>query len=276
LYVLSISAISPAWAVRSPTTPDGTVVRERTKAARKPDNSDEGSANATEGSGKSRGSSQAPNGRAQQSLDPVDARLVAELAQQDRQVRAHEAAHQAVAGSLGGAASFTYRTGPDGKSYAVGGEVPIDMSGGRTPEETVARAEQIRAAALAPVDPSAQDLAIAAEASQMEAAAQAQLSAEQQLEARAGAAQAVGQAKAAHPDGAVRVSGRDGGGTTGAGSARPLSGVSTAKPSAPDHTTRDVSAQADVAIAAVEAGRVQGQGSAQQVARMAALAYRGL
>jgi hypothetical protein len=273
--VLSIGAISPAWGVRSAATPDGTVVRYQTKDARRPDGSDEGSADATQGSGEGRGSTQAPNGRAQQKLDPAEARLVDDLAQRDRQVRAHEAAHQAVAGSLGGAASFTYRTGPDGKSYAVGGEVPIDMSGGRTPEETMARAEQIRAAALAPVDPSAQDLAIAAEASQMETAAQAQLSAEQQLEARAGADQAVGKARAVHPGGAVRVSGHGAGGPTEPGSARPSSGPSTAKPRAPDDATRDVSAQADAAIAAVEAGRMQGQGSAQQVARMAALAYRG-
>jgi hypothetical protein len=83
---------------------------------------------------------------------------------------------------LGGAVSFTYETGPDGKSYAVGGEVPVDMSSGRTPEETLAKAEQIRAAALAPADPSPQDLSVAAEASQMEAAAREQIM-QQQLAA---------------------------------------------------------------------------------------------
>ena len=39
---------------------------------------------------------------------------------------------------------------------------------GRTPDETIQRARQIRAAALAPADPSGQDRAVAAQATQME------------------------------------------------------------------------------------------------------------
>ena len=116
-------------------------------------------------------------------LTPDEQRLVKELAQTDEHVRAHEAAHQAAAGSMGGAVSFTYETGPDGKSYAVGGEVPVDLSSGRTPEETIARAQQVRAAALAPADPSPQDLSVAAAASQMEAMARAQM-AQEQLDAQ--------------------------------------------------------------------------------------------
>lgn len=75
------------------------------------------------------------------------------------------------AGLITRGASFTYETGPDGKRYAVGGEVGIDVSGGRTPEETLAKAERIRAAALAPAEPSAQDRQVAAEADQMAAEA---------------------------------------------------------------------------------------------------------
>jgi hypothetical protein len=55
--------------------------------------------------------------------------------------------------------------------YAVGGDVSIDVSPGSTPEETVAKAEQIRRAALAPAEPSGPDRAIAAKAAQMAAKA---------------------------------------------------------------------------------------------------------
>ncbi len=98
------------------------------------------------------------------------------LRARDAEVRSHEAAHLAAAGSLaGGGASFTLQTGPDGRIYAVGGEVSIDTSKGRTPEETIAKANQIRAAALAPAAPSGQDLKVAAAASRMESAAMQEL-----------------------------------------------------------------------------------------------------
>jgi hypothetical protein len=50
-------------------------------------------------------------------------------------------------------------TGPDGKQYAVGGEVPIDLSPvSGNPQATVQKAETIQRAALAPADPSGPDL----------------------------------------------------------------------------------------------------------------------
>ena len=104
-------------------------------------------------------------------LTPEQKAAVSELAARDTAVRAHEAAHQAAAGGLGGAASFTYETGPDGKRYAVGGEVPVSLRSGHTPQETIANAQAVRSAALAPANPSAQDLAVAAQATQMEAEA---------------------------------------------------------------------------------------------------------
>ena len=65
--------------------------------------------------------------------------------------------------------------GPDGVSYATGGEVGIDTSAGRTPEETLQRARIIRAAAMAPAEPSGQDRAVAAKAAQMETQARAEM-----------------------------------------------------------------------------------------------------
>jgi hypothetical protein len=94
---------------------------------------------------------------------------VEKLKEIDRKVRAHEQAHLAIGAELvRGGASFTYETGPDKNRYAVAGEVSIDSSPGRTPEETIPKAQHIRATALAPADPSPQDHSVAAQASQTE------------------------------------------------------------------------------------------------------------
>ncbi len=53
----------------------------------------------------------------------------------------------------------------------------VDVSPGRTPEETIRKARIIQAAALAPSQPSGQDIAVAAQARAMEAQAQAEISA---------------------------------------------------------------------------------------------------
>ncbi len=145
-----------------------------------------GSADAGDGAdptGAADGASDAETGA--DGLTQDQEKVVRELEQRDRDVRAHEAAHQAAGGDMAGPASFTTETGPDGKEYAIGGEVPIQVSGGRTPEETLQRAERIRAAALAPADPSAQDLAVAAQAQQMEAQAQSQIAEQRSAQASA-------------------------------------------------------------------------------------------
>lgn len=98
---------------------------------------------------------------------------VRELQSIDRNVKAHEAAHQAAGGGLAGAASFSYTRGPDNQMYATA-EVPIRMQKGRTPEETIANARQVVAAAMAPADPSPQDYKVAANALKMEFEARAE------------------------------------------------------------------------------------------------------
>ena len=106
--------------------------------------------------------------------------ILAQLVQVDRLVRAHEQAHLAAgAGLVRGGASYSYESGPDGKRYAVAGEVSIDVSAASTPQETLAKASQIRAAALAPADPSAQDLSVAASAARMENEALMEIAAQQ-------------------------------------------------------------------------------------------------
>ncbi|MCE1239810.1 MAG: catalase [Azonexaceae bacterium] len=109
-----------------------------------------------------------------QQLSDDEQQLVARLQARDREVRQHEQAHLAAAGGLAvSGASYSYQRGPDGKNYAIGGEVGIDVSPGSTPEETLAKAERIRAAALAPANPSGQDRAVAAQAASMAQEAQA-------------------------------------------------------------------------------------------------------
>jgi len=98
---------------------------------------------------------------------------VARLKQIEQNIRTHEAAHMAAGGAFAGGVSYVYAKGPDGKMYISGGEVPIQAPEGKTPEETVKNMEVVKRAALAPADPSAQDLAVAAAAMQIESRARA-------------------------------------------------------------------------------------------------------
>ena len=103
-------------------------------------------------------------------------RLISDLQRRDRDVRAHEAAHQSAGAGYVGGASFSYQSGPDGRRYAVGGEVPVDtspVSGDHA--ATITKMQIVRAAALAPADPSGQDLAVASAASQILASVQQEL-----------------------------------------------------------------------------------------------------
>ncbi len=106
-----------------------------------------------------------------------------ELEQRDQEVRAHEQAHKAVAGQHAGPIRYEFVQGPDGRRYAVAGEVPIDLTPAPTPEETIAKMEQVRRAALAPAEPSDSDRRIAAEATQLILDARAEALRQQREEA---------------------------------------------------------------------------------------------
>lgn len=108
-------------------------------------------------------------------LSLEEQRIVSELQAADTNVRAHEAAHMAAGGGLTSPASYTYERGPDNKMYAVAGEVGISTSQGNTPQESLNKAQTIRRAALAPADPSPQDLKVAAQAASMEMSARAEI-----------------------------------------------------------------------------------------------------
>lgn len=94
-------------------------------------------------------------------LNEAEEKQVQELAKRDREVRAHEQAHARVGGPYAGAPSYTFQQGPDGKRYAIGGEVQIDTSKEKTPQETIRKMQIVIRAALAPAEPSSQDLKVA-------------------------------------------------------------------------------------------------------------------
>lgn len=111
--------------------------------------------------------------------------VVQQLQQRDAEVRRHEQAHAAAGGRFAGSPTYEYERGPDGRLYAIGGEVDIDTSAiPGDPQATIAKAQQVRRAALAPTQPSPQDRRVASEAQQQISQARADLRAEQ-AEARA-------------------------------------------------------------------------------------------
>jgi hypothetical protein len=114
-------------------------------------------------------------------LTPEQQAQLAKLQARDREVRAHEQAHAAAGGAAAGAPSYSYQTGPDGKQYAVGGEVPIRASASSgNPRQAIAQLQQVVRAATAPAQPSGQDRAVAAQAQAQIAQLQAQLAQESQ------------------------------------------------------------------------------------------------
>nr|MBQ6740709.1 hypothetical protein [Synergistaceae bacterium] len=62
--------------------------------------------------------------------------------------------------------------------YITGGEVPIQMRTGSTPEETLRNMQQVQRAATAPADPSGQDRKVAAKAAAIAAQARQEITRE--------------------------------------------------------------------------------------------------
>lgn len=131
-----------------------------------------------------RGPGQSP---AAQDLTDEEQQEVKDLKQRDAEVRRHEQAHVAAAGRYAkGGPQYEFTTGPDGRQYATGGHVNIDVSPARTPEATLQKAQVIRRAALAPAEPSSQDRAVANAASQLEAEARRDIQEARQAESSGG------------------------------------------------------------------------------------------
>ena len=106
----------------------------------------------------------------------ADEKVIQQLQNRDKEVRTHELAHATIGGAATGSPSYTFEVGPDGKKYAVGGEVAVDLSTiAGDPQATITKMQKVYAAALAPANPSTQDSRVAASAAQKILAAQSEL-----------------------------------------------------------------------------------------------------
>lgn len=122
------------------------------------------------------------NIRSNDELTLAQEQEIAELKARDLEVKAHEQAHIAAATGINvSAPSYDYQIGPDGKKYAAGGEVNISFVEGGDPASDIAKAKIMKAAALAPAQPSSQDLSVARNAERIIAESKKEL-AEQQKE----------------------------------------------------------------------------------------------
>ncbi len=128
-----------------------------------------------QGQQQSKGSEE-ENSEQEQQNQEAEQQQIEELKARDREVRLHEQAHARVGGQYAGSPSYEYQRGPDGNNYAVGGQVMIDVAEvPNDPKATIDKMQTVRAAALAPAEPSGADRAIAADATQKMASAQADL-----------------------------------------------------------------------------------------------------
>lgn len=119
-------------------------------------------------------------------LSEGEKEMVRELQARDKEVRAHEAAHMAAGGGVvKSGATFSYQQGPDGKRYAVGGEVQVDTSRESEPEATLQKMQQVKRAALAPASPSGQDRSVAARATKIMMEARAEVAEQTRAESEA-------------------------------------------------------------------------------------------
>jgi len=116
--------------------------------------------------------------------EQTEQRQIESLKERDQEVRTHEQAHATIGGQYAGSPQYDFQRGPDGQRYAIDGEVSIDVSTENTPQQTIRKMQQLRAAALAPAEPSPQDLQVAAEASRIAFEARSKL-AEERKEASA-------------------------------------------------------------------------------------------
>jgi hypothetical protein len=103
----------------------------------------------------------------QQKVAQAEQQIISELSKRDIEVKTHEQAHKAVGGMFAQSPSFSYEKGPDGKRYAVDGEVQIDVGAvSGDPQATFNKMQKVYAAAMAPNQPSSADIRVAAEAVQ--------------------------------------------------------------------------------------------------------------
>jgi len=181
-------------AATAPTTAGVVATAAQTPSQRSADADRDGTATATETDAEQDAQDPAARTGSQDvgpdGLTEEERRVVAELQRIDAEVRRHEQAHAAVGGPYAGAPAYQTVRGPDGRLYAVGGEVQIDVSDiPGNPEATIRKLQVVRRAALAPAQPSAADRRVASIAQQGIAEARQELR-EQRLDEQQAASDA--------------------------------------------------------------------------------------
>ncbi|MET1256900.1 putative metalloprotease CJM1_0395 family protein [Aliikangiella maris] len=178
-----------AEAAQKPPIPEATSATENTNLKNGTDSNEQKNAITDNRSTKGKESRQEENTEQQeqqgnnsqeQRQQALETQQIDKLKRRDREVRAHEAAHANAGGQYAGAPQLSFKIGPDGKRYAVAGEVSINTSKvADNPQATIDKMAQVRRAALAPASPSAQDFKVAAIASQIANQALTELNLEQ-------------------------------------------------------------------------------------------------
>ena len=101
-------------------------------------------------------------------LTPEEKQKIKEMESRDKEVKAHEQAHKAASQGINSSSpSYETKKGPDGKDYIVSGEVKISFTPTEDNEANLEKAKTLRNAALAPAEPSSQDLKVAQDATRM-------------------------------------------------------------------------------------------------------------
>ncbi len=118
-------------------------------------------------------------------LTPEELRDASELKRRDAEVREQERAQLSVGGPYVHGAQYQHRIGPDGRQYAVHGEVDLDVAPvPGSPEATIKKMQVVGRAARASARPSIQDRRVAALAARLELLARQELRRQQAEAAR--------------------------------------------------------------------------------------------
>ncbi|WP_281559256.1 putative metalloprotease CJM1_0395 family protein [Thalassomonas sp. RHCl1] len=140
---------------------------------------DQGAQGGSQDQGRESGEEAAQDSRQEQLAEAeqlAEEKEIQALQSRDQEVRTHELAHANVGGAATGSPSYTFQVGPDGRRYAIGGEVSVDLAPvSGDPQATIAKMQKVQAAALAPVEPSGQDRQVAATAGRIILQAQSEL-----------------------------------------------------------------------------------------------------
>ncbi len=92
-------------------------------------------------------------------LSDNEQKAVNELKSRDKEVRLHEAEHMRNPELISvGGPKFTYAIGPDGKAYAIGGNVTLTTGKPKSPEDAMQKAMALKNSSMGVGEPSSKDI----------------------------------------------------------------------------------------------------------------------